>query len=243
LTDEHIIPFGLGGRWVLPGASCKRCAAITGSFEGTVQRTMLGPLRLFYSLPTRRPKDRPEKLPLKVRVTPASDWSFVDVDQDVYPFLVLFPLLEVPDELSGDVTEGERGAKAKRHWIRIASVREWQPHLESLCQELRVTSIEPTGTVRVPEFIRMIAKIGHAYAVARLGPNAFSPFLPSIILGEDLSNVVQFIGGNPTDDPSGRNLHELNLGLFPQDPGLVAVSIRLFAVLGTPTYFVAVGRR
>lgn len=26
LSDEHIIPFGLGGRWVLPKASCAECA-------------------------------------------------------------------------------------------------------------------------------------------------------------------------------------------------------------------------
>ena len=36
LTNEHIIAKGLGGRWTLPLSSCKKCAAITGKFEGDV---------------------------------------------------------------------------------------------------------------------------------------------------------------------------------------------------------------
>jgi hypothetical protein len=38
LTDEHVLPFGLGGNLVLPKASRKRYAAITPAFEGRVQR-------------------------------------------------------------------------------------------------------------------------------------------------------------------------------------------------------------
>ncbi|WP_217539485.1 HNH endonuclease, partial [Stenotrophomonas sp. GbtcB23] len=33
LTEEHIIPKGLGGTLVLPQASCDDCAAITSLFE------------------------------------------------------------------------------------------------------------------------------------------------------------------------------------------------------------------
>jgi hypothetical protein len=101
LSDEHIIPFGLGGRWVLPKSSCVECAKKTSAFEHTCQRTMFGPLRMYYDLPTRRRKERPKKLPLKVKLTPNAEWSFIDVDQEVYPFLVLFPLLQMPDELFG----------------------------------------------------------------------------------------------------------------------------------------------
>jgi 5-methylcytosine-specific restriction endonuclease McrA len=33
LTDEHIIPYGLGGRSILPKASCSECSNITTNFE------------------------------------------------------------------------------------------------------------------------------------------------------------------------------------------------------------------
>src|SRR5262245_28072773 len=88
LNDEHIIPFGLGGRWVLPKATCADCAKKTSSFEHTCLRTMFGPLRMFYDMPTRRRNKRLQKIPLKVKLTPDADWSFIDVDQEIYPFLV-----------------------------------------------------------------------------------------------------------------------------------------------------------
>jgi len=54
LSEEHIVPFGLGGRWVLPKASCAGCASKTSTFEQTCQRTMFGPMRMYYDLPARR---------------------------------------------------------------------------------------------------------------------------------------------------------------------------------------------
>ena len=113
LSDEHIVPLGLGGRRVLPKSSCGECAKKTGAFERTCQRTMYGPLRMYYDLPSRRRKERPATLPLKVKLTPDADWSFIDANREVYPFLVLLSLLQMPDELSGQTTEGERGAKGK----------------------------------------------------------------------------------------------------------------------------------
>jgi hypothetical protein len=53
---------------------------------------MFGPLRMYYDMPTRRRDKRPEKIPLKVQLTPDADWSFIDVDQEIYPFLVLAPV-------------------------------------------------------------------------------------------------------------------------------------------------------
>jgi hypothetical protein len=245
LSNEHIIPLGLGGRWVLPKASCAECAKETGTFERTCQRTMFGPLRMYYDLPSRRRRERPKKLPLKVKVSPDSDWSFIDVDREVYPFLVLFPLLQIPDELSGCTTGGERGAKVKHLWIRGASFRDGIiPHMEALAAELGVAAIEPTGTVSAPEFFRMLAKISHAFAVAEMGMGSFSPFLTSIICDADTSNSAQYIGGLPLAEPAAVAIHELSFGSPTGNRSdIVAVRIRLLATLETPTYYVTVGRR
>src|SRR5215208_5306046 len=62
--DEHIIPFGLGGNVLLPQASCKACEKITGRFEGTCLRRIFGNMRVKRGLPTRRPKERPTRLPV-----------------------------------------------------------------------------------------------------------------------------------------------------------------------------------
>src|SRR5579875_1815169 len=58
-SDEHIVPYGLGGDVILPAASCRDCATKTSRFEQQVLRTMMGPLRVRLGLPTRRKKERP----------------------------------------------------------------------------------------------------------------------------------------------------------------------------------------
>jgi hypothetical protein len=245
LSDEHIIPLGLGGRWILPNSSCAECAKKTGAFEGTCLRTMLGPLRMYFDLPTRRRKARPKKLPLKVKLIPGAEWSFIDVDQEVFPFLVGFPVLQMPDELSGYTTKGERGAAVRCLWIRGASFRDGiLPHLQSLAAELKVAAIEPTATFRAPEFFRMLAKIAHAFAVAEMGLDSFQPFLTPMICDAETSNSVAYIGGLPYSEPATARLHELSFGAHPcHRPETVVVRIRLLAALGTPIYYVAVGRR
>src|ERR1700722_13971721 len=69
LTDEHIVPFALGGRSVLPKSSCRRCAHITGSVvERFCLRQMLGAVRTQRGFPTRRPKERPQTFQFTARV-------------------------------------------------------------------------------------------------------------------------------------------------------------------------------
>jgi hypothetical protein len=63
LQDEHIIPFGLAGNLlVLPKASCRTCASITGKIEHYCLRETLGNFRIKIGAPTRRPKERPKTI-------------------------------------------------------------------------------------------------------------------------------------------------------------------------------------
>jgi hypothetical protein len=84
LTDEHIIPFGLGGADILPKSSCKPCARITGKFEGVVQRTIFGDLRIFFNFPTRRKKDRPRTKKITC-ISPDGSGREVEVPSNEYP--------------------------------------------------------------------------------------------------------------------------------------------------------------
>jgi hypothetical protein len=172
-------------------------------------------------------------------------WPNADVSSAscAYPFLVLFPLLQLPDELSGRI-RNEFGAKVKHLWIRGASFRDGIiPHMETLAAELGVAAIEPTGTVSAPEFFRMLAKIGHAFAVAEMGMGSFSPFLASMICDADTSSSARYVGGLPHTEPAAVEIHERSFSSPSSRPDIVAVRIRLLAALETPTYFVAVGRR
>src|ERR1035437_15156 len=65
LTDEHIFPYGLGGGDVLPKASCKKCAEITGGFEQDVLRGLWWLTRAILNFPSRRPKEMPSTFTIK----------------------------------------------------------------------------------------------------------------------------------------------------------------------------------
>jgi hypothetical protein len=77
------------------------------------------------------------------------------------------------------------------------------------------------------QFARVMAKIAHSYAVARLGLRGFRPLLLDLILGRDVQRAPELVGGDPqTPPPAGGKVHELDL--LPH-PKLVVVKIRLFA--------------
>ena len=66
LSKEHIIPYGLGGVWILGEASCDKCATITSEFEMDVLRNTFGPFRISSILPTRQKKERPDSFTLSL---------------------------------------------------------------------------------------------------------------------------------------------------------------------------------
>jgi hypothetical protein len=200
LSDEHIIPFGLGGRLVFPKASCARCSDATKKFERTCQRTMYGPLRLLYDLPTRRKNDRPQTLQLKVKRTKDHDWEYVPVAQERFPFLLTFPLFDLPGALTGADETSASGPAIKRLWIRGASPsHNFMALLEHLTRELRVHSLMPESKADVPAFCGLLAKIGHAFAIAETR-RFFSSPVARYAIGADLSHCLHYIGALPKDE-------------------------------------------
>lgn len=150
LSDEHIIPLGLGGRLVLPQSTCSSCSAKTSKSERTCLRTMYGPLRLLYGLPSRRKNSRPETLQLKIKRTEGSEWEYVPVVQERYPFLITFPYFEAPGALTGTEESAAAGPVTRRLWIRGASPHhDFQELLQSLAQELRRTRTGDANGVRL----------------------------------------------------------------------------------------------
>ena len=239
LSDEHIIPLGLGGRFVLPMASCRRCSNKTSSFERTCQRKMYGPLRLLYGLPSRRKKERPESLQLKVKRSRDSEWEYIPVPQSRYPFLITFPYLGMPGVLTGAAVSSKEAA-TNRLWIRGASPsHNFDALLKELVSDLNVHSIMPESLADIGAFCRLLAKIGYAFAVAENGGKPFDSLIARYAIGGDVRSCLHYIGSREDDEPVARSLHDLNMVLDPEGI-LLVVRIRLLARLGTPTYYVVV---
>jgi hypothetical protein len=241
LTDEHIVPLGLGGRLVYPRASCRACSVITGAFEGAVLRSMFGPLRMFYDFPSRRKSERPPTLPLKVKHTANDDWTEIQVPRSEYPFLILMPYLSPPTFVAGRESETS-DARAQKFWIRgVSEGSGFNEHLEEICRRLGVHSVMPTGQVCVPEFCRMLAKIAHSFASAECGPETANWLLRPMILSQDFSRRGTLMGTVTRLSSTPNKLHEIHMVEGPD--ASLSVQLQLLAVMDAPTYLIKVGDR
>ncbi len=167
----------------------------------------------------------------------------MEVEKEKYPFLILFPYFKMPLLLARSNASENRGAATDRFWIRGASpAYVFNDLLETLTRELGVNSIMPEAKAHVPEFCQMIAKIAYSYAVAELGYGSFEPYLLPSILKAELSDCDSYIGSLDKDEPPSESLHELSIGESMCSSQIV-VRVRLLSKLGTPTYFVVVGKK
>ena len=90
-------------------------------------------------------------------------------------------------------------------------------------------------------FYRAIAKIAHAWAVGTR--DSFTPILSDILRDPDLSSraILPFVGCGPPED-AAQLLYELdNLFTVVGNDTYYVTSVRLFPLLGAPTYYVVVG--
>lgn len=241
LTDEHIIPFGLGGTLILPDASCKACATITGRFEGICQRTILGNLRVKAGLPTRRKKQRPKALPFSVTMEPTAaperaNIRTVNLPVSEYPAIMSLFTLSTPRILFG-LPDFEKETFDTKIWTNAKAV----PEALAIARKHGGKGFMSTG-FNTKAFCQMLAKIGYSGAVATCGLGAFKPLVLDVISG--VRNEVGHLVGGTLDDPPppGTDLHSWGVevsnvfGRF-----LMTAHIRLFATYGAPVYRVVVG--
>lgn len=100
LTDEHIIPYGLWGKMVLPKSSCKACAAITSEFERRVLRGFMHEGRIVGNSPSRRKKRRPKTISKSI-FDPGERLSVRPVPGGEAFSQITMPVFEVAGILSG----------------------------------------------------------------------------------------------------------------------------------------------
>lgn len=237
LTDEHIVPYGLGGNLILPKSSCKSCARVTGAeVEQICLRKTLIESRVKYNLPTRNKKDRPTTFRISIG-EPPHQWS-KDLPIDELPLRCwALPTYNFPGLL-----------------LQISPNECKRPHIHCEVSAADMSSllrhgygIHPVGLTlaqtSISHFGRMLGKIAHAFAYAEIGPKKFRPCLQGLILqghprqefwiGEDLNELRE-----PDD-----TLYDLRLCEYLCRNGarFLAVRVRLLGFLGTPNYLVAVG--
>lgn len=122
LTDEHIIPFSLGGKVVIREGSCKPCAAETTKIENEVSRKVLWDFRLHAKAPTRRKKERPKEREFIYSIARGERQTKTVPIAD-HPYFTPMPVWGLPGLLTGaqPATEFAHYKAHVFYWIRRAS--------------------------------------------------------------------------------------------------------------------------
>jgi HNH endonuclease len=184
LTDEHIIPYGLGGDLVLPKASCRACATITSDFERRVQRGFMLEGRTAADFPTRRPKERLASRLL--RVERKGRRATVELPLPESGGTLQLPMLERAAFLSArPLVAGVN--------VNGMEVIGFGKSLVEIASEHGADAISTTAVSDVSAFVRLLAKIGYSHAVKVMGPcpRGEVPVLPLILgLADDGSTWV-----------------------------------------------------
>lgn len=245
LTDEHIVPYSLVGNTVLiKKAVCEPCRLITHAYEERVLLRMFGNLRIQMDTPSRRRRTRPSTL----------DHTFLLLDDQgevIERRVVTRPWDKSPVACPGwqapapGYLQGwERGEEIMgRQWAYLGpgtsqfvdGVRAELGHQGPLAYRV--------GDVRARDYLRFIAKVTHAYAVALFGFDAFEHWLVPLIRCED-DAVSYLVGGCPEaepPDPDG-SAFKIDFGHPTDGFEVLLARVRLFEFLGTPEHLIVVGR-
>lgn len=246
LSDEHMIPFSLGGNAILPKASCAACATETSKIELYLARHIFHGLRSHVGAPSRK-KTLPSTLSANISVGDHDgSYEFLAADQ---PFALMLPTWDYPG-IMRQVQPSED--------FPVCNVRAYNFVPGHLREILGLADGAPdpiihigSGTLNNILFARAIAKIAYCNVVARYGLGGFRPLiLPNLILGR-YPCVSYFVGSDPGEPPApnARNVrHAIEIATANGRNGLriLVVRVRLFAHSGTqkhgmPIYHVVAG--
>ena len=232
LTDEHIIPYGLGSTWVLRKASCRKCATITGRFEGEVLRPMLGELRAALGMKTRRRSERPTTSRLLLE----TNGLLQAVSMPVKDCVQVLPLPVFPPP---GYSEGRSlDEKLRVQQIELNTVRASKS--KALGKDRGADAIRRPFSCRSFAFAQLICKIAHAAAVDLCGLDSFGQFYLLQTLLEADDHVGFFVGSGRLASQPATGDH--SVGVYSNEGGFVVAQVDLFLPIAGTSYLALVGR-
>lgn len=203
LSTEHIIPFGLGGKLILPKASCEECRKATSKVEDFVLRKYLCPLRSYLSLPSRKPAHRPTSYKLTLQ-RGTHRWS-QKVKLAEHPGHIQFAMFDPPGRVAG------REKEQPTYNVRLIGADIF-PNTAARLVRLGADRAIDQVTIKAMDIARMVAKIGFSYAIAELGRDAFEELYVQHLIRDAAPDWNYWIGGYDCgEDVEPAALHNLRL--------------------------------
>jgi hypothetical protein len=235
LSDEHIVPYSLGGRAELLKASCSECAKETSRLERYLARSIFWELREF-----------PTDLPANIVIGDSALQKVMPVAD--HPFFLLTPVWMPAGILRGvQPSPTFEAASAHLYYFIPDNLRET---LGLAAHETAEVRPQLTRGIDYSTFARALAKIAYCQAIANIGFGKFRSLATTDIILGRYPHVPYFIGsriGDPPPPLSDNVLHATDVSFLTIDRiQLIRVRLRLFAssgagTNGTPLYEVIVG--
>lgn len=241
LTDEHIIPDGLGGNLLLTKSSCVKCAKIIGAYEQFILRKMLGGARHLTGIKSLKSIRKKQAKPDTVRIDVDSDRAksrFVSLEQEP-PYIIPLFLTDSWPGMLLHPPSSHLGVRA--NFIMPLDVVDRARKFAGPKKKLTFGVL-----INFVTFSQMLAKIAHSFAVAKIGLSSFEPFLCDYILHGSPQIRTDLIGSHETEE--FYSLHDIQLQRYTSNNVMPPVdywlcTVRLFSsVGGTPSYTIVVGR-
>jgi hypothetical protein len=243
LSREHIVPFALNGKLILPRASCTPCARTTGhQLERSVLRNTFLNIRARIGMKTRNPANRPLTFPAEIEYAdgrkesknvPISEWPAYTWILPQFAFPPRALSLSPFDANAGFVTMRVNGMR-KFDFLKIGG------------PGTRVTVY--SDSIHLAYFCRVLAKIAHCFAYGLLGKDGFEPCLVPFILskkGCTLDDCTFFIGADsePTEAEASTVTAKLDERQGADGQAWLCATVQILGYAGAPSYVVVVGKR
>ena len=235
LSDEHFLPYALGGYVVLPEASCDACGKVTSYLDGFLANKVYRSYRHVNKIQSRT-KERPKTLDLKIRNRGQEVDKDIDIEEHPAPFTAT--AFDTPGIFKG-LKPGDPFGPVCYH-IFHRDLRETS--VEKIARQHDADHVSAELQKYSPyTFARGLAKIAHGAAVAEVGLDNFQPLLPKLILHEN-DVMPYYVGGELELEPKTKDRHVVALRRchFNGEYYLVAI-LRLFGNAGCPTYHIVIG--
>lgn len=232
LTDEHVLPYFIGGAHILSKASCRACAKITTKFERHIAKGLWDDARNAYDAPSRRKKKRKKYIILDDQRILGNK---LKIPFNEYPAPMTFYLMDTAGLLLGLPESVDLSNK----WTFKAIVD--QKKLDAF--ESKYPG-QLTAKMRFnhDSYARLLEKIGYCQILCSLDTDDFRAICLPYILGEKPNHSFIVGGSNNIPEPQpevGYSMSTICYGTSTYI--LLIVAIRILADNHTPVYHVVVG--
>lgn len=237
LRNEHVLPQGLGGNYVLLNSSCSDCEQATSRVERFISQRMWDVLRKRAGVKGKKKKRKID--PPYILVKNKNSWKKKEIESEKFPLCIAFPDLNGPRILEKKCSD--RSDVFKFQFSQLFT----QQNIDDLRISLNADRIEIQAMrVNVSFFGMQLAKIAHSFAISEIGKDNFVTILDKIWNASPRYELDWIVGGyyKNVDKNSLRHpafIEDININGIK----FVTVVLSLFSDWGAPYYRVVVGFR